>query len=175
MQRVPIKRANIEVLVPLLFMLKIFTFILGLLVLNSCLLESEITVKMNTAQPITAITSINSPQALTLMTPLASPGVSSTATIQVDGVVNGDTVNIFSDSSCSNQVGSSTASGTSVNVVISSLAVNTYTFYSTTIRNGVSSSCSSASANYQYTSCPTAVDGNKAITDKIESASFNME
>ena len=47
-----------------------------------------------------------SPTAMTLNSPASSPGNDDTPTLDVDGVTIGDTVYIYTDASCSTQVGS---------------------------------------------------------------------
>ena|GEM_PF-3424481 len=92
------------------------------------------------------------PSALTLISPATNPGTSATPTIRVSGVVSGDTVAIYTDSACSvgNLKASGVASGTTIDLVSSSLAVGSYTFYArSTDPAGNASSCSVASASYQ--------------------------
>ncbi len=108
----------------------------------------------------------DTPSGLSLLSPALSPAFDDTPTITVSGVKTGDTVKLFSDASCSTEIGSATASGATVNVTVSTpLAVNTYTFYANA--SGVNtSSCSSASVAYEKTTCPAGyipVPANAAV------------
>lgn len=104
-------------------------------------------------------TAPSAPSALTLITPASSPATSATPTIRISGVVSGDSVKLFTNSSCSvgNQIASGTASGTTIDLTTSSLAIGSYTLYAnSTDPAGNVSSCSSASVGYQRVS-PIAV------------------
>ena len=75
-------------------------------------------------------TAPSAPSSLALQTPSASPNVSATPIIRIGGVVSGDSVSLFSDSSCSTLRGSGTASGATIDITSSSLVNGTYDFYS---------------------------------------------
>ena len=67
----------------------------------------------------------------------------------VSGVVSGQTVRLFTDSSCSTQVGTEVSTGTTVNITTSSsLDRGSYTFYANTTQGGQVSTCSTASISY---------------------------
>lgn len=94
------------------------------------------------------------PSSLSLSNPTISPGFDDTPTILISGVKNGDTVNLFSDSSCSTLVGTSVASGSAVELTTNILTPAVYTFYAQT--NGENpSNCSTANVTYEYAICPT--------------------
>ena len=113
---------------------------------------NDMSVTMNSAPDV--------PSALSLITPATSPGYLATPTIRVSGVKSGDTVKIFSDSSCSTERGSAVASGATVDITTSSLAVGTYSFYaSSTNALNNSSACSAANVSYILSSCPAGYIG----------------
>jgi hypothetical protein len=68
--------------------------------------------------------------------------------------VSGDTVKLFSDSSCTNELGSAIAPGTSVNITVSSpLSTGVHHFYANSNAPFGASSCSLASVSYT-SGCP---------------------
>lgn len=81
-----------------------------------------------------------------------SPNYSSTPTFTASGgVVNGDTVKLFTDSGCTTQVGSALSTGTSVSITISALStIGTYSFYTKSTNSVGTSGCSGALATYNY-------------------------
>jgi formylglycine-generating enzyme required for sulfatase activity len=96
------------------------------------------------------------PSGLSLQDPSTSPNFDDTPTIRVSGVKNGDTIKLFTDSSCSTQVGSVVASGTTADITTSSLAAAAYTFYANATNAGSNASnCSSATVSYTVELCPT--------------------
>jgi formylglycine-generating enzyme required for sulfatase activity len=113
---------------------------------------NDLSVTMNPAPDV--------PSALSLVTPSTSPGYLATPTIRVSGVKSGDTVKVFSDSSCSTERGSAVSSGTTIDITSSSLAVGSYTFYATsTNASNNSSACSTANVSYTLSSCPAGYIG----------------
>ena len=99
---------------------------------------------------------VTAPTSLSLYTPASSPSFESNPTIRVTGVNSGDTVKLFSDSNCTNQVGSTLAGGSSVDIVTNNLEAGSYTFYaSLTTSDNETSDCSSANTNYIVATCPT--------------------
>ncbi len=96
---------------------------------------------------------LNSPRPtnLELVAPLLSPSTITTPTIRVSGVEAGQLVKLYSNSTCTNQVGSGTATGTTIDIV------------TTNLNNGIhqlhaisgSSRCSTASLNYEVDLTPT--------------------
>lgn len=108
---------------------------------------NDLSVTMNLAPDV--------PSALSLITPVSSPGFLATPTIRVSGVKSGDTVKIFTDSSCSTERGVGVSSGTTIDITSSSLAVGSYTFYATSTNAlNNSSACSTANVSYTLSSCP---------------------
>ena len=121
------------------------------------------------------------PSSLSLVSPTTSPGLDNTPTIRIGGVQSGDLVKLFTDSACTQQVGSGTASGTTIDITTSALTPANYTFYanSTLLET---SECSSASVSYVLTSCPSGFvvvpgDTTLATTDfcvmKFEAKAWN--
>lgn len=89
------------------------------------------------------------PSGLTLVTPASSPSFIQTPLIQIEGVDSGDIIALFSDSGCSIQKATGTATGTSISLTSSSLTSGTYTFYAqSTDSQGNKSACSSANVTY---------------------------
>ncbi|MDC1174171.1 fibronectin type III domain-containing protein [Bacteriovoracaceae bacterium] len=97
------------------------------------------------------------PSGLALQEPTTTPNFDdNTPTIRISGVKNGDTIKLFTDSSCSSQVGSAVASGTTVDITTSSLAAAAYTFHANaTNSSSNASTCSSATVSYTVELCPT--------------------
>ncbi|MFP5387198.1 MAG: fibronectin type III domain-containing protein [Bacteriovoracia bacterium] len=104
------------------------------------------------------------PSGLTRISPVSSPGFS-LPTIRVSGVKNGDTIKIFSDNTCTTQVASGTASGSSIDLTPSTLASGTTDFYATATNSfATASGCSTATASYEKLTCPTANGDYIAVT-----------
>lgn len=98
----------------------------------------------------------NPPSGLALQDPTTTPNFDDTPTIRISGVKNGDTIKLFTDSSCSTQVGSVVASGTTADITTSSLAAAAYTFHANATNSGSNAStCSSATVSYTVELCPT--------------------
>jgi hypothetical protein len=74
----------------------------------------------------------------------------------VGGVVNGNTVRLFSDSACTTtEIGSAVSSDTSVNITVSSaLSVSSHTIYANATNAIGTSPCSSLSVSYTLATCP---------------------
>lgn len=92
------------------------------------------------------------PNALTLISPASSPSIVATPQIEVGGVVSGDTVKLFTDSSCltANQIASGAATSTTLRLTTSTLAVGTYSIYAnSTDPVGNVSNCSTVFLNYE--------------------------
>lgn len=89
--------------------------------------------------------------------------------VTVSGVSSGAVVNLYSNSSCSTQVGAATASGTTVDITLSGVAAGTHTYYAKSTASGVTSSCSTAKADYTRVACPAGyveVQGNTSRSTK---------
>jgi hypothetical protein len=103
---------------------------------------------------ITANAAPNVPSGITMTAPASSPNFIGTPTFSIAGVKSGDTVKLFTDASCTTQIGSVVSSGTTASIVTSSLAAGTFNFYATA--TGVNSSaCSTATVSYIRDPCPT--------------------
>lgn len=97
----------------------------------------------------------SSPSAISLVTPAYSPALNGTPKLRVSGVKNGDVIKLFTDSSCSTQVASGTASGASIELTTSNLPAGPYSFYATATNPlGSVSDCSSATVAYLRNQCP---------------------
>ena len=100
-------------------------------------------------------TAPSAPTSLSLVTPVSTPGLDSTPTITVSGVVSGNTVKLFRDSACTIEIGSAVSSGTSVNVTVSSaLSVSSHFIYANSTNAVGTSPCSSSPVLYTLASCP---------------------
>jgi hypothetical protein len=105
---------------------------------------------------VSAITNMVSPSGLALFDPATSPATDNTPTVRVSGVNSGDTVKLFTNNTCTNQVASGTTTGTTIDLTSSTLTIGTYNFYATT-SNSIpnSSACSTATVSYTIIACPT--------------------
>jgi hypothetical protein len=94
---------------------------------------------------------VPAPAALSLLAPLTSPNSVLNPNILVKGITVGDTVRLFTNSSCSGTaVASAVASSTTPGLVPTVPGPGTYTFYAQAINpQGDASPCSSASVTYQ--------------------------
>lgn len=101
-------------------------------------------------------TAPNAPSGLALSNPASSPGIEPSPSILVSGVVSGDTVKLFSDSSCTTLKGSTLATGTTAVVSVAvALADNVYTFYANSTDGvGNISTCSTANVVYDLDRTP---------------------
>jgi formylglycine-generating enzyme required for sulfatase activity len=97
---------------------------------------------------------------LSLSSPTLSPDTDDTPTVLVSGLKSGQIINLFSDSTCSTQVGQVTSSGATALVTSSSLPVGSYQFAFNVTENGSTSSCSGAKLTYEVsTITPTLTFG----------------
>ena len=96
------------------------------------------------------------PSAIALVTPSYSPALIATPTVRVSGVKNGDVIKLYTDSNCTTQVASGTASGTTIDLTTSSLTAGSYSFYATATNSlGSASACSTSTVAYVRNQCPT--------------------
>ncbi|MGE4132435.1 MAG: beta strand repeat-containing protein, partial [Bdellovibrionales bacterium] len=110
------------------------------------------------------LTAPSAPSTLTLSNPATSPNADSTPTINVAGVENPATVRLYTDASCSTQVGSATSAGANVDVTSSVLADGTYTFYADQLdAAGNASTCSTANVGYEVLSSPPTVPSSLTL------------
>lgn len=97
----------------------------------------------------------NPPSNVLLSSPTSSPLNYDQAVFSVVGVEFGDTVNLYTDASCTlpGLVSTGVASGVSIDLTVSGLAEGSYDFYAKRINSlGMASPCSSSFANYVYDS-----------------------
>jgi hypothetical protein len=122
--------------------------------------------------------SSSAPSALALLVPNSSPYNDPTPTLTVSGVSFGDTVSLYSGSSCSipSLVASGVASGVTVDLTTSSLSDGAYTFYAnSTDPAGNVSGCSSASVNYTLdTVAPELASVTVSNASPTTSSSYNL-
>jgi len=107
--------------------------------------EAEYHLDLTPPDPPSAIT-------LTDPTPGSSPYTDPTPSFNISGVVSGDTIGLYFDSSCSNSAASGTASGSSISLTSNNIAsYGTYTYYAdATDPFGNKSTCSTANVAYEY-------------------------
>ena len=93
---------------------------------------------------------VQAPTGLSVVNSLTVQGLTANPSVTVSGVNPNHTVNLFTDSGCSNQIASANA-GSSTSVVLTitpALADGVYNFYANQNNGVTSSACSSASVNY---------------------------
>jgi|GEM_PF-6690248 len=89
------------------------------------------------------------PTQLLVAIPSAAPFDISTPTISVLGVASGQEVKLYSDAACTVEIGSETATGSTVDIlVVSALSAGVHQFYAKITGPTESSSCSTASVSY---------------------------
>ena len=95
------------------------------------------------------------PSSLTLASPISTPGVNALPTISINGVVNGNTVRLFTNNACTGVPITSTASGASKEITLAiPLTVGTHQFYANTSNIYGTSGCSGP-LSYTYETCPS--------------------
>ena len=107
-------------------------------------------------QSATLDTQSSGPSSLTRIAPGAASSSASTATIRVAGIKSGEIVHLFSDSSCTDEVATGTATSSSIDLVSSNLPLGLATF-AVQIENSLGnlSTCSTATATATFTrTCP---------------------
>ena len=125
----------------------------SLLVIGGCVPAGENTPKNNGftfnkpgGAPIVATRATS----MTLVSPTSSPNFDSTPTYLLGGVVSGETVKIYSNSTCTGELGSAVATGTTVTITTSTLGIGTQNFYTKTSNSIGETACSGLMASYQY-------------------------
>lgn len=112
---------------------------------------NDVSVTMNSAPEI--------PAAITLQSPNYSPALVAAPTVRVSGVKTGDTVKLYTDTSCTLEVASGISSGTTIDLTTSILAPGSYNFYARALNSVPNSSpCSFTSAvtvAYVRSQCPS--------------------
>ncbi len=94
---------------------------------------------------------VDSGISLSLSSPTSSPSTDDTPTLLLSGLKSGQVIRLFSNSTCTTQVGSVTSSGSSALITSSSLPVASYQFAFNVTENGNTSSCSGAKLSYEVT------------------------
>jgi len=95
------------------------------------------------------------PSSLTRISPSTATGYDDTPTIRVGGVVSGHSVKLYQDSSCTLLAGSGSASGSTIDLTSTALAIGTYEFHARDINEGAeASACSTSSVSYQFLAPP---------------------
>lgn len=109
--------------------------------------NNDVAVVMNAAPDM--------PSGLSIVSPLSSPSLDATPVIKVSGVKSGDTIRLYSDNTCTTEIASETASGTTIDIATSSLGIGTYTIFANASNSiSTSSACSTANVTYQRLACP---------------------
>ena len=105
------------------------------------------------------------PSSITLTSPAVNFSDNATPTFLVGGISSGETIKLFTDSSCTTQVGSAVSASSTVSITTSTLSQGTKTIYANaTVTNA--SACSTANATYIKAPCPTgyiAVPSNTTV------------
>ncbi|MCB9062507.1 MAG: fibronectin type III domain-containing protein [Halobacteriovoraceae bacterium] len=99
----------------------------------------------------------NAPTSVSLSNPSTYPSTVLNPTIEISGIKSGDIIKLYTDSSCTQNVGSETASSGTVQITSSNLEEGAYSLYATaTNSEGNESVCSSAFASYEIVlpQCP---------------------
>ncbi len=109
--------------------------------------SSDLTVNMNAAPEI--------PSQVTIIHPSYFPTVFKTPTIRIEGVKSGDTVKLYNDEACTQEIGNAIASGVSVDIVTHQLSKGAHTIRARAIGTQQNASaCSLASVSYVVSECP---------------------
>jgi hypothetical protein len=106
-------------------------------------------------QSITTLSAPPAPNAMTNLSPGYSPSLVKTPTIRVGGIKAGDTIKLYSESTCTTEIGSAIASGDTIDITTSTLAAGTYAIHARAIGiHSNPSACSTASVSYEAQFCP---------------------
>lgn len=126
---------------------------------SSCTTPATYSYTLDTTAPDT-------PTGLVILSPSVQPSSVASPLIQVSGVSSGDIVKIYSNSSCTTEVGQQTAAGPTVNISLTALSTEgTYYFYAKSFDSSLNSSgCSTASAQYYYVSSAVVAEFSNAST-----------
>ena len=110
---------------------------------NSITINKTITVAITQQAPIAEITTVS------VSNPASNPGAETNPTIDLSPLTIGDTISLYSDSSCSSLIESFTASSASEShMLLTPLSDGTYTIYAMATNATNSSVCSSTHADY---------------------------
>jgi hypothetical protein len=104
---------------------------------------------------ITTLKNPHPPHAMMNQSPGYSPSLVKTPTIRVGGVKAGDTIKLYSDSTCTTNIGSALATSTTVDVPTTPLSAGAYTIHAGAIGiHNNPSPCSTVSVHYEAQFCP---------------------
>lgn len=87
---------------------------------------------------------------MVLTSPTYTPNFDSTPTYTLNGVVSGETVKIYSNATCTADLGTGVASGTSITFTIPTLLIGTHKFYTKSANEIHETACSGVMATYTY-------------------------
>jgi hypothetical protein len=128
------------------------------------LIDANTLVDSNTKDLSATTLSVSSPTGVTLDSPSTTTHHQKTVTVTVSGVENGDAVKIYTDASCTTEIGSETAAGATIQIISSTLtppstggatATTDYTIYAKRITSGGSpSGCYASAVTYSLSFCP---------------------
>ena len=106
---------------------------------------------------------------ITLASPASSPDYDPTPTFIVGGVASGETVKLYTNSSCSVEVGSEMANASTVAITTNVLPIGTFSFYTKSFNSYTSTNCSSAMASYQYLGIQPTLATSMALQNPVSS------
>ncbi|MCB0343306.1 MAG: choice-of-anchor D domain-containing protein, partial [Bdellovibrionales bacterium] len=110
---------------------------------------------------------------LSLLNPATSPNNDTTPQIQIGGVITGLGVALYRESSCTNQVGSGTAAGATINITSSVLGTANYTFASRAEDDYGNTICSAATVSYNLDATPPADPSGWTISSPANGSRSN--
>jgi hypothetical protein len=106
-------------------------------------------------QSFTTLAVPATPNAMTNLSPGYTPSLVKTPIIRVGGIKAGDTIKLYSESTCSSEIGSAVATTDTIDITTSTLAAGTYAIHSRAIGiHSNPSACSTASVSYEVQFCP---------------------
>lgn len=109
---------------------------------------------------------------MTLISPATNSGFVSTPVFSLSGVVSGETIKIFTNSTCTNLVGSAVVSGSSVTITSQALAVGVYNFYTNSTNSFAKSTCSGVMASYEYLGVAPVTATSMTLVSPVSSPSL---
>jgi hypothetical protein len=106
-------------------------------------------------QSVTTLTAPTAPNAMANQSPGVSPSFVDTPTIRIGGIKAGDTIKLYSESTCTTEIGSAVATGDTIDITTSTLAAGTYAIHAQAIGiHDNPSACSTVSVSYEALFCP---------------------
>ncbi len=100
------------------------------------------------AYQVSLPTTISIPVNLRLFTPDRASSTLKTPTVEVSGVYVSDVIRIFSDSQCTQQVGSGTSQSGRIRITTQKLELGSHRLYANVTRDGVTTDCSTNYIDY---------------------------